>query len=134
MIKYYLNNKSIDYVCETLNLDKDKTKQLNGNCNKEYIYIQNTKNEVNVLYNYPKDIEVVVDKDDDIEELKRKYGIKHNLNVGDVFIVNSSEKYIVKPLDTFDNIAIKLGVSKEYLMRKNNLKTDKVFVGQILII
>ena len=84
MIKYYLNNKSIDYVCETLNLDKDKIKKLNVNGNNEYIYIQNTKDNVNVLYNYPKDVEIVVDKDDDIEELKRKYGIKHNLAVGDV--------------------------------------------------
>lgn len=134
MQKYYLNNKSIDYVCETLNLDVQKVKDLNKQSNNNFIYLPNKSSGVTVLNNYPKDVLVVVDKEDNIKELKDKYKIKGELSVGDAFIVNSTEKYIVKPLDTFDKIVKMLGVSKEYLISKNNLKTDKVFVGQILII
>ena len=41
---------------------------------------------------------------------------------------------LVKPLDTLDKIATILGVNREYIIEKNKLKTDKLFVGQILLI
>ena len=43
-------------------------------------------------------------------------------------------KYSVKPLDTLTSIAEKFGVVEEEILFKNNLKTNKLFVGQILVV
>ena len=43
-----------------------------------------------------------------------------------------SIRYIVKPLETLDEISCKIGVEKNKIMEVNNLSTDRLFVGQIL--
>ena len=43
-------------------------------------------------------------------------------------------RYIVGPLERLEDIAQKFSVTKEYIMESNSLNTDKLFVGQILII
>ena len=94
---------------------KDKLKKDNID-GKDCVYVDNKDSGVHVLKNYPKDIELIIDKYDNIEEIKKEYNIKNNVEVGDVYIFHSSEKYIVKPLDTFDKIVNTLGVNKEYLI------------------
>ena len=51
-----------------------------------------------------------------------------------VFHKNSGVKYTVKPLEKIEDICKKFSVDKEYIISTNNLKTDKLFVGQLLII
>ena len=43
-------------------------------------------------------------------------------------------KYVVKPLEQLESIAQKFGVDVDYIMESNKLKTQKLFVGQVLII
>lgn len=43
-----------------------------------------------------------------------------------------SIRYVVKPLETIDDISYKIGVKKEDIMEINNLISEKLFVGQIL--
>lgn len=43
-------------------------------------------------------------------------------------------KYNVKPLEKIGDIARKFDVSKDYIMDTNNLKTEKLFIGQVLVI
>lgn len=131
---YYLNSKSLEYASEVMGVDIEELKKMNNKENNDFIYIPKGNSGVDVLCNFAKDDVIVVDKEDNIEQLKKEYNIKGNVEIGDMFIVNSSEKYIVKPLDTLCKIADTLGVDKEYLINKNNLKTEKVFVGQILLI
>ena len=130
---YYLNSKGIEYVSQITGVTEEQLQKDNIE-GKDCVYIKNRNSGVHVLKNYPKDIELIIDKNDNIEEIKKEYNIKNNIEIGDVFIFHSSEKYVVKPLDTFDKIASTLGVKKEYLIQKNNLKTEKLFVGQILLI
>ena len=40
--------------------------------------------------------------------------------------------YIVKPMDTLDAVSLKFGVDKENIITENNLKTEKLFIGQKL--
>lgn len=40
--------------------------------------------------------------------------------------------YIVRPMDTLDNIAQMFGVKKENIIKENNLKSEKLFIGQKL--
>lgn len=51
---------------------------------------------------------------------------------GDKIIVNykNYKTHIVKPLQTLRQIANEFGVSMEYLVEKNALKTQRVFIGQ----
>lgn len=46
--------------------------------------------------------------------------------------VENCEKYIVKPLDTLKSIANKYNTEVEYIIKKNALITDRLFIGQIL--
>lgn len=131
---YYLNSKGLKYISQICGESVEKIKELNENNNNNYVYVPNKKSGVSLICNFNKDLLVKVDLDDDINNLKKMYNLKNNVEVGDMFIVNQNEKYVVKPLDTMDKIAEKLGVNKDYIMNKNNLKTDKVFIGQILII
>lgn len=131
---YYLNSKGIKYISQICGESVEKIKELNRENDKNYVFVPNKESGVSVICNFNKDLLIKVDADDDISALKKTYNLKNNVEVGDMFIVNQNEKYVVKPLDTMDKIAEKLGVSKEYIISKNNLKTDKVFVGQILII
>ncbi len=46
--------------------------------------------------------------------------------------VNNFLTYVVKPMETLTDVAKKFDVGKEKLMQDNNLKTDKLFIGQNL--
>lgn len=46
----------------------------------------------------------------------------------------SGIRYNVSPLEKLEDIAQKFGVTRDYIINTNNLKTDKLFVGQELII
>lgn len=134
MRKYYLNNKNLKYVSQICGVEESVIEELNKGLNKNFVYVPSCESGVNVLCNFNKDIVVKVEEDDNIDELRKRYNIKYDLEIGDMFIVSSQEKYVVKPLDTLEKIASKYGVTTKYLMDKNNLKTNIVFVGQVLIV
>lgn len=74
--------------------------------------------------------------------LKEKYVVASTINnnvefeEGDKIIFKNSnhKSYVVKPLDTLQNIAKKFGVTEERLMEVNSLKSSRVFIGQKLIV
>ena len=43
-------------------------------------------------------------------------------------------KYVVKPLESLTDIANKMGVDEQFIIDTNKLKTNKLFVGQVLVI
>ena len=43
-------------------------------------------------------------------------------------------KYSVRPLERLEDIAERFGVEQDYIIETNSLRTEKLFVGQILII
>jgi len=54
----------------------------------------------------------------------------------DYVILNKTSgiKYCVKPLESLEDISHKFGVSKDNIIQTNSLKSEKLFIGQILII
>ncbi|MEM7008440.1 MAG: LysM peptidoglycan-binding domain-containing protein [Thermodesulfobacteriota bacterium] len=93
----------------------------------------------------------VVKKGDNLYDLSRKYGVSVedikkfnkldsvNLNIGDELLIPNSNKdgnnkYVVKSGDTLSQIAEKLGVRTKDLRAANNLKNDKLSIGQTLLI
>ena len=59
---------------------------------------------------------------------------KENIKENDIILLTKIEgkKHIVKPLETLENIANQYYTSMQDLIKRNNLKTDKLFIGQIL--
>lgn len=55
---------------------------------------------------------------------------------GDKIIFKKVEgkTYTTKPLDTIKTIAKKFGVTQEQIIKNNNLKTSKLFIGQKIVI
>lgn len=53
---------------------------------------------------------------------------------GIIYRLPSGIKYNVKPLETIEDIANKFNVTVDYIMEINNLNTNKLFVGQVLLI
>ena len=93
----------------------------------------------------------VVKKGDNLYDLSRKHGVSVedikslnkldsiNLGIGDELLIPTSKqdgnnKYVVKSGDTVSEIAEKLGVKTKDLRAANNLKNDKLQIGQTLYI
>lgn len=57
-----------------------------------------------------------------------------SVSSGDEIILTKpkSIRYVVSPLETLQDIAFKFGVTTSDLIQNNDLKTEKLFVGQIL--
>lgn len=49
-----------------------------------------------------------------------------------LFVPKQNNIYVVTVLDNLNTIAKKLGIEKSRLIELNNLKTEKLFIGQIL--
>ncbi len=69
-----------------------------------------------------------------VETKKVKPSYKIIETAGDFALVefNNGVEYVVKPLDTLQQIAKKFDVKKEDIIKINNLKSEKLFIGQIL--
>ena len=49
-----------------------------------------------------------------------------------LFKPKNNEIFVVGVLDTLNSICSKFNVSKEEIIKKNNLKTEKLFIGQMI--
>ena len=88
--------------------------------------------------NFPKDLIYVISEGDNIDYLA-KNGIvvnEHDLVINNVIIQPNTfgRSYTVEPLDNLEKISNDFNISKEEIIRINKLKTEKLFVGQRLII
>lgn len=70
----------------------------------------------------------------DIRVLFGANGNINNFQCGDIIILSKSYSkcYIVKPLDTKENIAKNLGITVEQLI--NHTKCDKFYIGQKIML
>ena len=79
---------------------------------------------------------VVCGDDNYLDILARGFKIDSAKDVksNDTIILSKprSIRYVVSPLETLDEIALKFGVTKIDIMQNNSMKTEKLFVGQIL--
>lgn len=84
-----------------------------------FIIKKQDEDDITLLYNY----RYKVIKENTVESGKIKYGVE---------VIANDEEYIVKPLDSIYRIAKMYNIAVEDIMLKNNLKDDKLFIGQIL--
>ena len=102
------------------------------------VEIRQGKDDIIVVKNYNP---YIIKKCKDNETLLDIYAKGYQLIGGnkyekDNIIIKRAEgvKYNVKPLEKIEDIADKFGVSKSYIIATNNLKTDKLFIGQVILI
>ena len=122
---YYLKSKSVDYVCEVCGIDSASVVSAN---NKEYVYIPNTSSGITKICNYPLDVLVSVDKDDNIEIFIQE-GKAHGLSTP-VFkqIKNSDIDFLIIPdAATNDEQQIKdlLKDGKRVLILDHHIPSDE---------
>jgi len=103
----------------------------------DYVEINKGNDDIILVKNYLPYFEYVVkDNESTMDIMSRGFDL---LGVSDIYnndtiLINKprSIKYSVKPLEKIEDVANKFGVSVEYLFETNKLKTNKLFVGQIL--
>ena len=103
----------------------------------KFAEIEKGSDDISIVKNYLPLFTYVVDSDDNyLDILARGFKIDSAKDVksNDTIILSKprSIRYVVSPLETLDEIALKFGVTKIDIMGNNAMKTEKLFVGQIL--
>lgn len=130
--------ETIDKISYLLNVPKDFEDQGRSVMGYNYATINNGNDDIMVVRNYNPCIIKNVEENETVLDI---YASGFEI-VGDCnYISNkvvlkkpSGIKYIVKPLERIGDIAKRFKISIQDIMNLNNLKTDKLFVGQILIL
>ena len=105
------------------------------NLNK-YTVVNEGVDDVSIILNYPHKIVYNIRNKNDID-LLRTNGYAYKLEGEDGYVIakqTSQEIHVVQPCETLSGIAKKHNITVITLMQCNNLATDKVFIGQKLII
>lgn len=104
-----------------------------------YVIVKDGDEDFQIINNYfvPKIYEIK--EDDSLESLQALgYEIVPNekVNANDIVLLNkiSGKRHIVKPLEKLNDIANMYYTSVNEIIKRNNLKSDKLFIGQILYI
>ena len=137
LIEYNLSKyESLDDVAKKYNVSVMDIKNYNNLTDDKlpkHILIPKSDSKVKVVANLNREFITTLDINN----------IKGNLSKIGLSCVNPTDKlklfvpkqnniYVVTVLDNLNNIAKKLGIEKSRLIELNNLKTEKLFIGQIL--
>lgn len=138
MREIYLLNKGdciekVQYEYNNKNLKEENVKIFGY----RYVTLNNGSDDVIFVKNYLPSIRYVVRKDEKlIDILSRGFKVDNvnNVESGEILMLSrpTNIRYVVKPLETLQEIATKYGVTTTNIMQKNELMTEKLFVGQIL--
>lgn len=123
-IKYMYNDN-------TLKQSNNKIKGFN------YVELKSGSDDIIIVKNYrPYFLYKMKDGETLLDIVAKGFNVDSGDNVvaNDIVILSkpNSLRHVVKPLETLEKIASKYNISKVDIMTTNNLKTDKLFVGQIL--
>lgn len=99
---------------------------------KNFVVVKDGSDDIQIVRNYNP---YFISKSLDCDKLKNKgYKIVAECGESVIYYYPSSIIYTVKPLESIEDIADKLGVDVGTLMSSNNLNTKKLFIGQKLYI
>lgn len=94
--------------------------------------------ENNIIYKIKRNetLKDIAKKFNTTEELIRQENEIEEIEEGDVVLIAEKNRavYVVKPLDNLSSVANKFNVTKEYIINKNKLLSERLFIGQKLII
>ena len=101
-------------------------------------FVEENQPETLVVMNAKRDFVYMVKEGDHVSALRQKFGeiLDNEVYVGQLLYIKGGnvEMYTVKPLDTLKLICDRYHVDSAQIRSKNNLTTDKLFVGQKLVI
>lgn len=105
--------------------------------NKRYITLEKGTDDITIVRNYLPLFEYKLSSEENMMDIMaRGFEIlnKEDDDIGDTLLLSKpkSIRYVVSPLENLEDIAKKFGVSKGSIISSNSLRTDKLFVGQIL--
>lgn len=105
--------------------------------NKRYITLERGTDDITIVRNYLPLFEYKISVDENMMDIMaRGFDIlnKEDCDIGDTLLLSKpkSIRYVVSPLENLEDIAKRFGVNKGTIISSNNLRTDKLFVGQIL--
>lgn len=105
--------------------------------NKRYITLEKGTDDITIVRNYLPLFEYKLSSDENMMDIMaRGFDIlnKEDNDIGDTLLLSKpkSIRYVVSPLENLEDIAKRFGVSKGSIISSNSLRTDKLFVGQIL--
>lgn len=138
MREIYLLNEgdSIKKFKTQLNLDelKEENDKING---QRYMVSKSGSDDITIVKNYLPMYVYRVKKDDNyLDMLSRGFKIEcgENIQENDLIVLKKprSIKHTVTPLENLNSIASIYGIDKNDIIVNNKLKSEKLFVGQIL--
>lgn len=117
----------------------DREYELSGDTvlNKRYITLEKGTDDITIVRNYLPLFEYKLSGEENMMDIMaRGFDIlnKEDNDIGDTLLLSKpkSIRYVVSPLENLEDIAKRFGVSKGSITSSNSLRTDKLFVGQIL--
>lgn len=137
LIEYNLSKyESLDDVAKKYNVSVMDIKNYNNLTDDKlpkHILIPKSDSKVKVVANLNREFITTLDINNIKSDLS-KIGLSC-VNPTDklkLFVPKQNNIYVVTVLDNLNTIAKKLGIEKSRLIELNNLKTEKLFIGQIL--
>ena len=136
-LEYIINQfETLDDVAKKFNVSVLKLKEYNNivsDVPKTILIPENRDVGVRVVVNLKREFVYLGDANSVKQALKNNGFISSNYNdCVTLFKQPNNSVYVVKILDTLNSICEKFKLNKLDVIKLNNLKTDKLFVGQIL--
>ena len=139
MQKIYLlrENEPLEKIAKIFNQELSSIKKsANKILGYNYAILEDGANDIILIENYhPPRIYKVLEGDTKESILSKGYEFQNEqIEENDIILLTKIEgkKHIVRPLDTLENIANSYFIDKSDIIKRNNLKTEKLFIGQIL--
>ena len=139
LIEYNLGKfESLEDVSKRFNVSIMDIKQCNGISGGDIpktLYIPKRKSDIKVIANLKREYVTTLD----YNTIKTKFNSLNMMCVNPddnlkLFVPKQNNIYVVTALDNLNSVCKKLGVEKEKIIQLNNLKSEKLFIGQLLIL
>lgn len=129
-------NESIEKVSVIYGIDSNKIKLSNKKINgSSYFSLSGYDDGIYLLENYHAPFVFTVKNESHNELVSAGYDLKTaQISEDDVLLLQlaQGQKHIVRPLEKLEHIANFYHTPKSEIIKRNHLKTEKLYIGQIL--
>ncbi len=116
----------------------EKNAQMDDDLGHYVVVNEGSGAELSVVLNYPRKMVYQINSENDFKKLNACGYVFENkqASVGDKILIKKeyNSYHTVKPCENLQSISHKYGLTEEKLININNLKSKKLFIGQILCI
>lgn len=130
------NNESKEKIAYYYSLDASQVVQGKDKImDKKYVVLEQGCENVKLIKNYFPPFVYFVKTLECKDKIKSAgFSVKDDAEVGDILLLQKNQgiKHVVKPMETLDDIAKSYQTQSKEIIEQNQLKTDRLFIGQIL--